>query len=172
MSFSSRGRTLYMTDTHDRCIYTYECNEDSGELSSQRVFFRGFDEGTGPDGHAQDVDGNLWVAVWGAWKVICISPQGQVTAQIELPTRCITVSCSARCLIASHLAFFMDSLTHVVVQAVAFAGEYVYVTSEQEKEPEKYPESVEYAGDVFKCFVGVQGRQPPRAQNAYLLLTG
>lgn len=99
MSFSNRGRALYMTDTHDRRIYTYEYNDESGELASRRIFFQDFDEGTGPDGHAQDANGNLWVAVWGAWKVICVSPQGQVTAQIELPTRCITVSCSSRSLV-------------------------------------------------------------------------
>jgi sugar lactone lactonase YvrE len=64
----------------------------------------------------------------------------------------------------------MGSLTRVGVQVVAFAGEYVCVASEQEKEPEKYPESVKYAGDVFKCYVGVSGHQLPRAQRTYLPL--
>jgi hypothetical protein len=93
-----------------------------------------------------------------------------VTAQIELPTRCTTVRCSARSLVVSPFTCVMGSLTRVGVQAVAFAGEYIYVTIEQEKEPEKYPESVKYADDVFKCYVGVSGRQLPRAQRAYLPL--
>lgn len=39
-----------------------------------------------------------------------------------------------------------------------FAGEDIYITSEEEHEPEKYPDSVKYSGMVFKCNVGVKGR--------------
>lgn len=41
---------------------------------------------------------------------------------------------------------------------MVFAGEDIYITSEEEHEPEKYPESVKYSGMVFKCSVGVKGK--------------
>lgn len=44
------------------------------------------------------------------------------------------------------------------IQAVVFVGEDIYITSEAEQEPEKNPESAKYAGNVFKCHVGVRGR--------------
>lgn len=91
MSFFKETQTLYFTDTSERSIYSYHYDEESGDLSSQSTFFR-TEERSGPDGHAVDEEGNLWVAVWGAWKVVCVSPQGKVTAEITLPTRCITVS--------------------------------------------------------------------------------
>lgn len=44
-------------------------------------------------------------------------------------------------------------------QAVAFVGEDVYITSEEDLEAEKYPESGKWHGGVFKCHVGVRGRK-------------
>ncbi|KAH8177188.1 SMP-30/Gluconolaconase/LRE-like region domain-containing protein [Sarocladium implicatum] len=131
MSWSSDNKLMYLADTKDRAIYKYDFEAETGAISNKRLFFQ-TEEGTGPDGHAQDVDGNIWTAVWGAWKVVRISPEGEVTAEIELPTRCIT--------------------------AVAFAGQDVFITSEKEAEPEKYKESVKYQGAVFKCHVGVEGK--------------
>lgn len=90
MSWSKYDTTLYLTDTNDRAIYAYDYNAQSGSVSNRRLFFR-TEKRTGPDGHAQDEYGNLWVAVWGAWKVVRVTPQGNVTAEIKFPTRCITV---------------------------------------------------------------------------------
>lgn len=39
-----------------------------------------------PDGIAADVDGGVWVAMWGAGAVIRIGPDGRQDARIELPT--------------------------------------------------------------------------------------
>ncbi|CAI4220058.1 unnamed protein product [Parascedosporium putredinis] len=137
MSWSQDDKTLYFTDTSDGVIYAYDFEAESGDISNKRVFFRVEEEGRGPDGHVQDEHGNLWVAIWGSWKVVRISPEGQVTAEIRVPTRCPT--------------------------AVAFAGEDVYITSEAEQEPEKYPDSVRFQGCVFKCHVGVKGRLANKA---------
>ncbi|KAK0383611.1 hypothetical protein NLU13_9522 [Sarocladium strictum] len=136
MSWSLDDKLMYLADTKDRNIYKYDFNAETGNISNKRLFFQ-TEEGTGPDGHAMDVEGHIWTAVWGGWKVIRISPEAKVTAEVRLPTRCIT--------------------------AVAFAGEDLYITSEKEPEPEKYPESVKYAGHVFKCHVGVAGKPSHKA---------
>lgn len=91
MSWSEDNRLLYFTDTAKKAIYTYDFDEESGSISNKRLFFQVQDPRTGPDGHVQDALGNLWVAIWGSWKVVRLSPQGQVTAEVSVPTRCITV---------------------------------------------------------------------------------
>ncbi|KFA53145.1 hypothetical protein S40293_03192 [Stachybotrys chartarum IBT 40293] len=132
MSWSKDDTKMYFTDTAESRIFEYDYDSKSGVISNKRVFLHIGEEGAGPDGHAQDEDGNLWVAVWGAWKVIKVSPQGEVLAEVRLPTRCVT--------------------------AVGFAGEDIYITSEADPEPEKHPESARFDGGVFKCHVGVRGR--------------
>lgn len=91
-TWSADDKLFYFTDTQDSSIYTYDYDSKSGSISNKRVFHKFETEGTGPDGHAQDEDGNLWVAVWGSWSVLRISPKGEVTAEVKVPTRCPTVS--------------------------------------------------------------------------------
>jgi sugar lactone lactonase YvrE len=96
MSWSVDNRTLYLTDTSDAAIFAYDYDEKTGDISNKREFFKVPDTSTGPDGHAEDEEGNLWVAVWGSWKVLKVSPQGEVVGEIQVPTRCPTVSFSTQ----------------------------------------------------------------------------
>ena len=73
----------------------------------------------------------MWQCIFGEGKVIRISPEGKIVAEISLPTRCVSCPC--------------------------FAGEDLYITSAEEEEPEKHPDSVKYQGSLFKCHVGVRG---------------
>lgn len=75
--------------------------------------------------------GNLWVALYNGSKVIRVSPRGEVTAEVPLPTRNPTCP--------------------------VIAGEYLYITSAKEDEPKEYPDSAKYAGNVFQAHIGVQG---------------
>ncbi|HCG5236622.1 hypothetical protein CGJ21_04830 [Vibrio parahaemolyticus] len=38
-----------------------------------------------PDGGALDINGNMWVALWGGHKVICVDPLGEIIDEIDLP---------------------------------------------------------------------------------------
>lgn len=80
---------MYFTQSERDTIFAYDFDAETGAISNKRPFFKP-ESGT-PDGHAQDVDGNLWVALWGGSKVVRVSPGGTVTAEIALPTRCPTV---------------------------------------------------------------------------------
>lgn len=91
MSWSKDNKTLYLTDTAEGTVFSYDFDEKSGSISNKKAFFTVKGDG-GPDGHAQDEEENLWIAVWGHWKVVRVSPKGEVTAEIRLPTRCPTVS--------------------------------------------------------------------------------
>lgn len=91
MSWSKDDKTFYFAETQDACIYAYDYDSEKGEISNKRLFFRVEEEGSAPDGHTQDEYGNLWIAVWGAWKVVRVSPEGKITAEVHVPTRCPTV---------------------------------------------------------------------------------
>ena len=88
MSWTLDNKYMYFTDSPSGSIKVYPFNADTGEisLSESKVFFTA-EKGV-PDGHCQDEEGYLWVANHGAGRVWRVSPQGEVVAEIELPTRC------------------------------------------------------------------------------------
>jgi sugar lactone lactonase YvrE len=133
INWSRDSKTLYFADSPTRNLYAFDYDIETGTISNRRVFYQ-VDEGEGePDGHAVDEEGHIWQAIYGAGKVVRISPEGKVVAEILLPTRCPTCPC--------------------------FVGEELYITTAKEEQPEKYPESVELSGSLFKCHVGVKGVQ-------------
>jgi sugar lactone lactonase YvrE len=70
----------------------------------------------------------------GCGKVIRISPQGKVLAEVKFPTRCVTCP--------------------------GFAGEDLYVTSAEEEDPVRFPNSTKLQGAIFKIHVGIRGLRP------------
>lgn len=91
ISWSTDDKLMYFTDSATGCVFSYDFDPEVPSITNRRTFYKVLEEGAVPDGHAQDVDGNLWVAIWGGWKVLCITPEGEAIAQVLLPTRCITV---------------------------------------------------------------------------------
>jgi sugar lactone lactonase YvrE len=90
LTWSRDDKTMYFTASEEQTIFAYDFDAETGAISNKRPFFK--PETATPDGHAQDVDGNLWVALWGGSKVVRVSPEGKVTAEIAVPTRCPTAS--------------------------------------------------------------------------------
>ncbi|KAF2454295.1 hypothetical protein BDY21DRAFT_400268 [Lineolata rhizophorae] len=130
--WTADNSTFYLTESQVSSIFAYNFDAATGTISNRRVFYKPA-EGS-PDGHVLDEENHMWTAIYGGSKVLRISPAGEVVAEIELPTRCPTCP--------------------------AFAGTELFVTSAAENEPEKYPGSAKYAGNVFKCDVGVRGLRP------------
>ncbi len=122
---------MYFTDSPSGTITSYPYNPETGEISiSEGMPFFKVEQGV-PDGHCQDEEGCLWVANHGAGKVWRVNPQGEIIAQIDLPTRCVTCP--------------------------AFCGTELFITSMKEVDPDTYPESTKYQGALFKVDVGVRG---------------
>lgn len=128
MGFSVDEKKMYFTDSPSGNIYQFKYDRQSGEIFEREVFYHVEGDGV-PDGLAIDSAGCLWVAVCGGAKVLKVSPQGKLMGEISLPTRMITCP--------------------------AFAGEDLFITSAEEEEPEKYPDSVKYGGSLFRLHVGV-----------------
>lgn len=131
-TWSNDNKTIFFTDSPTQTINAYPYNVETGEVSwfEGKPHFRV--EGGVPDGHCQDEEGHLWVAGHGTGKVFRVDPQGQIVAEVELPTRCVT--CPTLC------------------------GTELVVTTMGEVDPDNHPESLKYQGAVFKVDVGVRGQ--------------
>jgi D-xylonolactonase len=81
---SPDGQTLYHIDTLQRVIYAFDLAAD-GSLSARRVFARVAEIDGYPDGPAVDVEGCVWVALYGGWGVNRYSPQGKPLNKLSLP---------------------------------------------------------------------------------------
>lgn len=92
-SFSPDGRIMYHTSSHDRAIYAYDIDPDTGAASNMRVFAR-IDPADGiPDGSTVDAEGYLWSTLWGGWRVTRFAPDGRVDRSVDMPVRALT-SCA------------------------------------------------------------------------------
>ena len=131
ISFSLKDDTMFFTGSPSQNVYAFDYDRETATISNKRVFFHLDEEGVNPDGHAMDVDGNIWHACYGGFKVIRISSEGKITGVVHLPTR--NISCCT------------------------FAGTTLYITSAKEAEPDKYPDSARFAGNLFRIDVGVEG---------------
>ncbi|CAL8576772.1 rRNA-processing protein cgr1 [Xanthoria parietina] len=132
IGWSADDTKMFFVDSPTGSIVVFNYDLGSGSISDRRVFFHYSDDDGGvPDGFAMDVEGNLWTAICGGGKVLKVSAEGKVVGVIEMPTRMI--SCPG------------------------FAGEDLFITSAEEEEPEKYPNSVEYGGSLFRVNVGITG---------------
>jgi len=131
ISWTQDDKTMYFADSPTKNVFAYDYDASTGSISNRRVFFHVDDENGVPDGHAPDEEGHIWQAIFGCGKVLRISPEGKIVAEISLPTRCTTCP--------------------------GFAGDDLYITSAEEEQPDDFPDSIKHQGNLFKCHVGVKG---------------
>ncbi|WP_425410213.1 SMP-30/gluconolactonase/LRE family protein [Hyphococcus sp.] len=80
-AFDHARRRIYLTDSAKRTIYIRDEDESAG-LCVHRVF----EERHGyPDGMDVDRHGRLWVAFWDGGCIRCLSPEGDILHQIDIP---------------------------------------------------------------------------------------
>jgi len=131
IDLSPDGRLAYYDDTPTGRTDVFTVVD--GELTDRRPFVT-HDVGH-PDGLTVDSAGNVWVALNGAGRVRCHSPEGELLAEVAVPAR-LTTACT----------FGGDDLRDL------------YVTTSRENLEDPEPE----AGAVFRVRVSVPG-QPVRA---------
>lgn len=130
LAWNAADNKMFWTDSEPQNIYVFDFDADTGAISNQKVFYH-FDFGPGinPDGLAIDSDDHIWTAVWGGGKVLRISPEGVVVAEIIIPTAFVTCP--------------------------VFIGTELLITTC--KDSRATVDSVERGGDVYKVDVGVTG---------------
>jgi len=91
-AFSPDNSRLYFSDSVGRRILHYDLAQD-GTLSGRRTFHEFSDDDGLPDGLTVDCSGNLWCALYGGGKVVCLDTNGHLQASIALPATYPTSLC-------------------------------------------------------------------------------
>ena len=93
IGFLPGGRTLVHADTARRQILAHDLEPD-GRAVNRRVFATvESPRAGGPDGLAVDVEGGVWVAVYGAGAVHRYAPDGTLDRSVAIPAQAITSLC-------------------------------------------------------------------------------
>ena len=86
IDFSPDGARAHYNDTATGRTDVFDVV--GGRLTKRQPFTSGAEES--PDGLVVDSAGNVWVALNGDGRVRCVSPSGDVLAEVELPVRLVT----------------------------------------------------------------------------------
>ncbi|GAB1735961.1 hypothetical protein NU219Hw_g6019t1 [Hortaea werneckii] len=142
ISWSHDNKSVYFTNSPTQKImkYPYDLSTGTIDWAHGETFFQCPYAGGFPDGHAQDAEGYFWIALFGTGKVVRVAPEGgEIVAEIEFPTRCVTCP--------------------------GFVGTELFVTSAAEEEPERYAWSTKCQGSLYRIDVGVRGAPLNRYRN-------
>ena len=134
LGWSPDRRTMYVADSGPGTITAFDLDAD-GEMTGSRIF-ADFDvdrEGT-PDGLCVDVEGGVWVAVWGGYEVRHYAPTGQLLGRVRVPT-----AQPASCALGGE------------------SGTTLYITTAREDLTEEQLAREPLAGRMFASEVGVRG---------------
>jgi len=94
LAWSPDCKTLYYIDTPTREVKAFDYDLSTGRIANPRVAIAVPEALGWPDGMTSDMDGNLWVAMWGGAQVTHWNPQnGELLEQIALPAKNVT-SCA------------------------------------------------------------------------------
>lgn len=83
-------KTMYLNDSVGQKTFAFDYDNESGEITNKRILkdFGGTQEE--PDGLVVDVEGNIWMALWGGHRAIALSPSKEVVNEVSLPARNVT----------------------------------------------------------------------------------
>lgn len=127
--------TFYYIDSPSRKIKAFDLDPVNLVVSNKRSIYQIEEGNVFPDGMTIDMEGNLWLALWNGYSVICIDPElHEVVNKVDVPCAKVTSCC--------------------------FGGEVfdeLYITTSSkdmtEEDWKKYPDS----GKVFKVKPGILG---------------
>lgn len=134
LDWSSNLEYFYLIDSPTQEVLRFDYDKDTGKFTQPLIFYK-TPPGEFPDGMTLDNKGNLWVALWGGFKVIQLSPAGKLINEIKLPVPHVT-SC---CLGGADLKTLYITTSRIALNA---------------EEQDHYPE----AGKLFSATVETPGK--------------
>ena len=91
LAWSSYYKTFYYIDTPTREVKAFDYDVATGQLANPRVVITVPEALGWPDGMTSEMNGHLWIAMWGGAQVTQWNPQtGQLLRQIPLPAKNVT----------------------------------------------------------------------------------
>lgn len=90
-AFTADGRRFAHSDTPSHRVRFYECDPATATLCNLQ-FMHQFERGVGPglgrpDGGSFDEEGCYWVALFDGWRIVRLSPDGELLAEVPLPVQ-------------------------------------------------------------------------------------
>ncbi len=86
LAWSPDYKTLYYIDTPTRQVRAFDYDLATGQIANSRVAISLGETPGWPDGMTSDMDGNLWIAMWGGARVTKWNPSsGQLLEQVVVP---------------------------------------------------------------------------------------
>jgi sugar lactone lactonase YvrE len=135
LGFAPGGAVLYSVDTTAGIVWMRDYDSASGDVGRRRQFLH---LDAKPDGLCVDVDGNLWIAMWGSAEVRCYSAAGEQVGVVDVAA---------------------PNTTSVAFVGTALDTLLITTASEQlsDEQLARYPDS----GRLFIADVGVRGTPVP-----------
>jgi sugar lactone lactonase YvrE len=94
MTWSPDHKTFYYIDTPTRQVMAFDYDLETGAIASPREAVRVPESLGWPDGMTSDLQGNLWIAMWGGGQVTRWDPDsGQLLERIPVPAKNVS-SCA------------------------------------------------------------------------------
>jgi len=88
LAWSPDNKKMYRVDTWISKVFSYDFDENTGNISNRRLIIEVPKENGLPDGMEVDVEGKLWIAHWGGYCVCRYDDEtGQMLAKIETPVK-------------------------------------------------------------------------------------
>jgi len=87
-------RKMYYIDTPTMKVRVFDYDDETGNISNERIAVEIPEGMGGPDGMTIDSEGNLWICLWGGACVGCFNPEtGELLRKIDVPAKNVT-SCA------------------------------------------------------------------------------
>jgi sugar lactone lactonase YvrE len=135
LTWSPDHKTFYFIDTLTRVVMAYDYDLDTGDIANPRPAIHVPADMGWPDGMTSDMDGMLWVAMWGGAKLTKWNPAtGQLVEAYPLPALNVSACC-----------FGGANLTDL------------YVTSARKGMSAAQLEEYPHSGGLFRFQPGVRG---------------
>lgn len=149
LGWSADGGRMYFVDSTWCAVREYAYDRATGAMGEGRTLVSFPDDGGGPDGSLPvgslpdgltvDAEDHLWIALWGAGRVVRVSPDGLVVERIELP---------------------VSQVSSCTFGGVDLAD--LYITTAREDLPADALAREPTAGGLFRARPGVRGRPAVR----------
>ncbi|WP_312304052.1 SMP-30/gluconolactonase/LRE family protein [Pulveribacter sp.] len=99
LAWSPDGRMLYFADTPTHAVRAWDCDARHEPVGAPRLLHQfaprheGEPYGGRPDGACVDAEGAYWCALYEGGRLLRLSPQGRVLAELPLPAQYPTMPC-------------------------------------------------------------------------------
>jgi sugar lactone lactonase YvrE len=93
MTWSNDGNKLFLSDSWQQTMYSFDVINGNLIRSSQTEVLNLRSTQATPDGGATDINGNIWNAHWDGFKIVCLSPNGQILQEFAVPIPKPTCCC-------------------------------------------------------------------------------